>query len=193
VPYVSGGAKVALHADNAQTILYALEFAAEEELDAVLFGAREGWKVVDAIAQSGLPVVVGPVLSVPRSEYDPYDSAYANAAVLHRAGIPFAIMSNDTENERTLVYHAAAAAGFGLPADEAVRAVTYYPARILGIEAEVGSLQPGKVADVIVTDRHLLDITSRPKHVFIDGKPVAVANRQTELYERYRARVLSKQ
>lgn len=191
VPYATGEARVALHADNAQTILYALEFAAAEELDAVLYGVREGWKVVDAIAASGLPVVVGPVLSVPRSEYDPYDSAYANAAVLHRAGVPFAIMSNDTENERTLVYHAATAAGFGLPVEEAVRAVTYYPARILGIEDQVGSLQPGKVGDVVVTDGHLLDVTSRPEHLFIEGVPVPVTNRQTELYERYRARILS--
>ncbi len=185
VPYTRGEKPVAMHADNAQTILDALRFAKEHALKAVLFGAAEGWKVVDALAREQVPVVVGPVLALPRDRLDPYDSAYANAAVLARAGVPFAIMSDDDENARNQAFHAAMACAFGLPREEALRAITYYPARILGIEQDLGSLAVGKIADVIVTDGDLLEITSRVESMWIDGQPVDLANRQTDLYDRY--------
>lgn len=98
-------------------------------------------------------------------------------------------MSDDGENERNLPFHAAMAASFGLPREEAVRAITHYPARILGLEGELGSLAPGKIADVIVTDGDLLEITSRVEYVFIDGAQADLTNRQTQLYERYRERL----
>ena len=189
VPYARGEKPVALHASNAQTILYALKFAREEELDAVLFGASEAWKVVDAIRASGLPVVLGPVLATPRSEFEPYDAPYANAAVLHRAGVPFAIMPQDDENTRNIAFHAGFAAAFGLPREEALRSITYYPARILGLEGQLGSLAPGKLADVVVTDGDLLEARTRVTDVLIDGQPQPLGNRQTELYERYRDRL----
>lgn len=190
LPYVRGEASVGLHASNAQTILFALEFAKEEGLDAVLYGAAEAWKVVDALAREQVPVVVGPIWALPSSKYDPYDAAFANAAVLHRAGVPFAIMTQDQENERNLPFQAGMAASFGLPREEAVRAVTYYPARILGLEDRLGSLAVGKIADVIVTDGHLLEITSPVTEMFIGGVFVDHNNdRQTKLYERYHERL----
>jgi len=190
VPYVRGEKRIGLHVSNAQTILNALKFAREQELDVVLYGASEAWKVADAIAREGVPVVVGPVWATPRSKYDPYDSAYANAAVLHRAGVPIAIMTADTDNERNLAFQAAMAAAFGLPHEEAIRAVTYYPAKILGIEAELGSLAVGKIADVVVTRGDLLEITSPVVHLMIDGELVDHrADKQTALYERYRERL----
>jgi hypothetical protein len=189
VPYARGEKSVALHADNAQTILFALKFAKEEKLRAVLYGATEAWKVVDVLAREQVPVVVGPVLRLPGARTDPYDAPYANPAVLARAGVPFAIMSNDRENVRNLPFHAAMAAAFGLPHEEALRSITYYPARILGLEHELGSLAPGKIADVIVTDGDLLEIESRVAYVFIDGNQIELTDRQTELYERYRERL----
>ncbi len=188
-PYARGEGRIALHATNAQTILSALRFASEEKLDCVLFGATEGWKVADAIVRSGMGVVIGPVLAVPRSEFDPYDSAYANPAVLHRSGVEVALMSDDSQNTRNLAHHAAMAAAFGLPREEALRAVTLYPARVLGIADRLGSLEVGKIADVLVTDGDLLEITSRVEYLFIDGRQVDLANRQTRLRDRYQARL----
>ena len=188
-PYASGEKTVAMHADNAQTILYALKFARDEQLKIVLFGAREGWKVADAIAREKIPVVVGPVLDLPQSRFDPYDAPFANAAVLARAGVNIAITPEDAENTRNLAFHAATASAFGLPHDEALRAITYYPARILGIDRELGSLAPGKIADVIVTDGDVLEIESSVDYVLIDGVQQNLSNRQTELYERYRERL----
>ncbi len=188
-PYALGAKRVALHANNAQTILYALQFAEEEELDIVLFGATEGWKVVDRIAAAGVPVVVGPVLSVPSSEFDPYDSRYANAGVLKRAGVNIAIMTDDEENPRNVAFHAAMASAFGLPHDDAVRAITLGAAEVVGASDLLGSLEPGKLADVIVTDADLLEITSRVEYVFIDGVQVDLTNRQTRFYDKYSARL----
>jgi len=190
VPFARGERKVALHAQNAQTILNALRFAREQELDVVLFGAREGWKVVDVLAREQVPVVVGPVIALPSNRFDPYDAPYANPAVLHRAGVPFAIMSNDGQNPRNLPFHAAFASAFGLPREEALRAVTYYPARILGIEGDVGSLAVGKLADVVVSSGDPLETTSAVSYVFIGGEQTSLENRQTRFYEKYRARLL---
>lgn len=188
-PYAMGKRRVALHADSPQAILGALEFAHEQKLDAVLYGATDAWKVAPAIARAGLPVAVGPVLGIPSTRFDPYDACYANAAVLRRAGVEVALFVNDPENPRHLPDHAAMARAFGLARSDALAAITYVPARILGLEAELGSLAPGKLADVIVTDGDLLDVRSRVLHAFCDGKPVDLSNRQTQLYERYRARL----
>ncbi len=188
-PYACGERRVAMHVENAQTILDALAFIREQELDAVLYGVEEGWKVVDALAQERLPCVVGPVLALPRSRFDPYDAPYANAAVLLRAGIPVAIRAGDGENPRNVAFHAAMACAFGLPHDEALRAITLHAARILGLEDELGSLEPGKLADVVVTDGDLLEIAAPVLQVFIDGVQQPMQSRQTELYLRYRQRL----
>ncbi|MBK7642399.1 MAG: amidohydrolase family protein [Planctomycetes bacterium] len=191
VPFALGLKPVALHASNAATILRALRFAKDQKLKAVLFGAAEGWKVADAIAREKVPVAVGPVLALPGAREDPYDAAYANPAVLSRAGVDIAITAATDENTRNLSFHAATACAYGLPHEEALRAITYYPARMLGLEKDFGSLAPGKVADVIVTNGDVLESTSTVDYVFIDGVQQPLGNRQTELYERYRSRMLA--
>ncbi|MFT7670859.1 MAG: imidazolonepropionase-like amidohydrolase [Planctomycetota bacterium] len=189
IPAMRGEQRVALHARNAQTILFALKFVADEKLDAVLYGATEGWKVAERIAESGLPVVVGPVLALPSSRYDPYDSMFANAAVLQRAGVQIALMTDDSENPRNLAFHAAMASSFGLPRAEAMRAISLYPAQLLGVDDRLGSLEPGKIADVVITDGDPLEIASRTEYVFVDGVQVNLANRQSRFYDKYNARL----
>jgi imidazolonepropionase-like amidohydrolase len=188
--FATGGAKVALHAGNAQSLLHAARFAAEHELDAVLYGATEAWKIADQLAELGVPVVTAPVLGLPSSEYDPYDAPYAQAAVLARAGVPFALgMAND-ENPRNLVFHAGFAAAFGLGAEEALRAITLYPAQLLGLDAELGSIEVGKRADLVLSDGDLFEPTTRVRGVWIDGREADLTNRHTELYDRYRQRLI---
>jgi imidazolonepropionase-like amidohydrolase len=188
-PFASGKKRVAVHASNAQTVLFALKFIQEEKLDALLVGVTEGWKVVDALAASKVPVVVSGTLLLPNSDFDPYDAMYANPAVLHRAGVPFAISSGADENVRNVVFHASMAAAFGLPREEALRSITIYAARTLGLEQELGSLAPGKLADVVVTDGDLLEHSTHVEYVFIDGRQQSLENRQTQLYDKYRARL----
>ncbi len=191
-PYALGEKRIALHADGAQTILGAMRFAREEELDVVLYGVTEGWKVADRIASEGLSVVVGPVLSVPRSDFDPFDSRYANAAVLARAGVPIAIMSSDDENPRNLPFAAGFAANWGLSKGEALRAVTLHAAEVVGMQDSLGSLTAGKRADIVMTDGDLFEATTQVLRMWIDGNEVSMSNRQTDLYDKYRARLHSK-
>jgi imidazolonepropionase-like amidohydrolase len=188
VPFARGEKTVAVHVSNAQTILFALKFIQEEELDAVLYGCREGWKVAERIASTGIPVVMGDVLTTPRSSFEPYDTAFANAAVMHRAGVALCI-GGDGGDPRNLAHHAAMAAAFGLPREEAVRAVTFNAARALGLESELGSLAPGKIADVILTDGDLLEITTHVEAVFIDGRQVSLETRHTRFRDKYGARL----
>ena len=188
-PYARGEGRVAVHASNAQTLLYALDFAKREGLDAVIYGASEGWKVVDELAEAGFPVVVGPVLALPSGEFDPYDSSSSNAAVLRRGGVSIAIMADDQENPRNVAFHAAMACAYGLPHAEAVRAITLGAAEAVGVADRLGSLEPGKIADVIVTDGDLLEIATHVEYVFIDGVAVDLSNRQTRFFEKYLARL----
>jgi imidazolonepropionase-like amidohydrolase len=189
IPFANGDGRVAVHVNNAQSILYALRFIEELELDAVLFGVTEGWKVADAIARAGVPVVVGPVLELPTEDHDPYDSAFANPAVLLRAGVDIAIQTADEENPRNVAFHAAMAAAYGLPLEEAVRAITLGAAEVLGIDGELGSLEPGKIADLVIMEGHLLEVSARVEGVYIDGVPVSTDNRQTRFYEKYKERL----
>jgi imidazolonepropionase-like amidohydrolase len=188
-PFALGQKTTAIHASNAQTLLFALKFIEKEKLKAVIFGASEGWKVASELAAAKVPVVVGGTLSLPSSEFDPYDAPYANPAVLHRAGVPIAIGPGNDENPRNVAFHAAMAASFGLPREEALRSVTIYAARVLGLEQELGSLAIGKLADVVVTNGDLLDTRTQVEYVFIDGVQQPMQSRQSMLYDKYRARL----
>lgn len=187
--YAAGRGRVALHADDAHTILAALRFAKELGLDAVLYGARQAWKVLPALQEAGLPVVYGPVLDLPSDAFAPYDAPYATPALLARAGVPFAIFTNQDENPRNLCYHAGFAAGFGLSDEEALRAASLYPAQILGLGHELGSLTPGKRADLVLVRGELFEPKSRVERVWIDGRETSLENHQTRLTERFRARL----
>jgi imidazolonepropionase-like amidohydrolase len=188
-PFARGAGRVALHADNAQTLLNALRFAEALDLDAVLYGAAEAWKVADRIAEVGLPVVLGPVLALPQDPSDPYDAPYANAAVLYRAGVPFAIGAGNDDNPRNLIFHAGFAAAFGLPREEALRAITLSAAELAGVGEELGSLAVGKWADLVLTDGDLLEPTTRVLGLWIEGVETSLESRHTQLYERYRQRL----
>jgi imidazolonepropionase-like amidohydrolase len=179
------------HADHSVEILDALTIARELKLRAVLSGAAEAWKVADAIKEAKVPVLLGGTLNLPRHEYDPYDSAYAGAAKLHAAGITVAIHSKSSGETaaRNLPFEAATAVAFGLPEDVALRAVTLSPARILGLADQVGSLEPGKRANVVVTAGNLLQPTTPVLALFIDGEPLRPESRHTQLYAKYRRRL----
>ncbi|HVS29976.1 MAG TPA: amidohydrolase family protein, partial [Thermoanaerobaculia bacterium] len=121
-------------------------------------------------------------------EDDPYDLLYANAAALHEAGVPFAIRTDDDHNTRNLPYHAATAAAFGLPKDVALKAITIYPAQLFGVADKLGSLEVGKVANIIVTDGDPLEIRTNVKRVFIGGEDIPMDSYHTLLYEKFRKR-----
>ena len=116
---------------------------------------------------------------LPSRESDPYDAPYANAAVLHRAGVRFAIVSDDAENARNLPYEAAMAAAYGLPAAEALRAITLSPAEIFGVADRVGAIAPGRDASLVLATGDILDTRTHVTHVWIDGAAQSLETRHT--------------
>ncbi len=194
---VVGGSQPAIViADTERDIEAALDFAEEEGLEIVLAGAREAWKVKERLAEKAVPVILGRVQSLPPEDDDPYDRPFRTAAELRAAGVKIAFGSaagggfgpSGPHSARNLPYESATAAAFGLPRDEALLALTRYPAEILGLGDRLGTLEPGKIANLIVTDGDPLEITTRVVHLIIDGRVVSTDNRHRQLYERYRAR-----
>lgn len=197
-PYLEGKKPVLLHANNESAIRWALGFAKEMKLKAILVGAADAWRVTKEIKAADVPVIlVPPVAQCPSEdstvdEFDPYDTPMALGAVLQRAGIRFAIASNDWETAMNLPLRTGRLCAFGLPHEAAMRALTLDAAKILGLDAELGSLEKGKMANVIVTDGDPLEATTSLRYLFMDGKPVALESRYTDLYRRYMGRVTGK-
>jgi imidazolonepropionase-like amidohydrolase len=195
LPYARGDKPVILHADNPVEILDAIDLARELKLKGVISGGAEAWKVADAIKKADVPVLIAGTLNLPRHQHDPYDSAYTNPAKLHAAGVTIAITSRSGSSgggetaARNLPYEAATAVAYGLPEDVALKAVTMTPAQILGVADQVGSLETGKRANVVVTAGHLLEPTTPVLALFIDGEPVRPESRHTQLYAKYRRRL----
>ncbi|MSR58247.1 MAG: amidohydrolase [Planctomycetaceae bacterium] len=195
-PYLRGEKRVFIEANSRKEIAEALLFAEQEKLKIVISGADDAWKLAAELKKRDVPVIVGAVMSKPREEYDPFDAAYANAGRLHEAGVSFCIRSNGSStagfsasNSRNAPFEAAQAVAYGLPEAEALKALTLYPARILGVEGRMGTLAPGKLANLVITDGSPLQPTTQYKAIFIAGKPFAAESRHTQLYEKYRARL----
>jgi adenine deaminase len=108
---------------------------------------------------------------------------------LAAAGIPFCVSNgggeNSASNGRNLPYQAAMAAAYGLPKDEALKSITLYPAQMLGVADKIGSIEIGKIADLVVANGDPLEITTTVEQVYINGKPVSMETRQTRLFHKY--------
>lgn len=189
VPAVRGQMPVIFSADRATDIRAAVNFAREMKLKAIILGGGDAPQVATLLKENNVPVIVTGVMSLPRREDDPYDVNYSLPSRLQKAGIRFAITSGDEGAEaRNLPYVAGMAAAFGLPKDEALKAVTLYPAQILGVADRFGSIEVGKVANLVVTDGDLLEAKTNTKYLFIDGRPVPLDTRHTDLNNLFKDR-----
>ncbi len=188
VPVVEGREPVVIHANLERDIRAALKFADEFKLKTILSEAGDVAKVIPELKSRNIPVILGPILALPAHEDDPYDLLFTNAKTLHDAGVPFAIQTSDSHNARNLPYHAAACAAFGLPKDVALKAITIAPAQIFGVADRLGSLEVGKMANLIVTDGDPLEIVTHVKRLFIGGEDIALESNQTLLYEKFSKR-----
>lgn len=189
LPYLAGEKPVLIEAHGRKEIVEAVLFAEEHKLKLILGGATDAWKVAADLKKRDIPVIIGPVMQRPQESWDPYDAPYANAGRLHAAGVRFCIRSDDASNSRNAPFEAARAVAFGLPEDIGLRAVTLSSAEILGLDKELGSLDVGKRATLIVTDGSPLQHTAQIHGIFIDGHPYRPESRQTKFYERYRQRL----
>lgn len=184
--------KLFVHAEDYAAVRGAIAFCSGEKLDCVLVGAQDGWRLAAELKQYDIPVILGSPFALPLRRHEGYDTVYRNAARLHAAGVRFAIAGDGSgfaaPLEKNLPHLAAQAVAFGLPAEQALAAITLSPARILGVGARLGSLEVGKDASLLVSDGDPLDFDSRIVAVYIDGQAVDLDTRHTRLYERYRRR-----
>jgi imidazolonepropionase-like amidohydrolase len=189
VPYARGKKPVVIQANRKPEILEALKLADELKIKVVISGGVDAWKVTEELKKQDVPVIVGPIMTMPQEQYDPYDAPYACPAKLHEAGVKFCIRSAGSTNTRNLPYEAAMAVSYGLPAEEGLKSVTLYPAQILGVADQLGTIESGKRANLVLTDGDILQASTQVKALFIDGKPLEPTSKQTRLYERYRERL----
>jgi imidazolonepropionase-like amidohydrolase len=189
VPYARGQKPVVFQAYRKAEIAEPLKLADDLKLKMILSGATEAWRVADELKKRDIPVIVGPVMSLPGDREEPFDAPYTNAAKLHAAGVRFCIRSNGGSNTRNLPYEAAMAVAYGLPAEEGLKAVTLSPAQILGVADQLGTIAVGKRANLVLTTGDMLQVSSQVQAVFIDGRPLEPTSKQTRLYDRYRERL----
>lgn len=185
LPVVRGEGKLLVEVNKKADILKALKWLKKRNIDAILTGVSEGWRVADSIAASGYSVVTGPVLGLPNRAYDRYDSQYRNAGRLVDAGIPVALRTMETENVRNLPFNAGFAATYGLGTEGAVKAITLSAAEVFGVADTHGSIDAGKLANLFICDGDPFEMKTTISHLFIGGYQVPIENRHTLLYDEF--------
>jgi imidazolonepropionase-like amidohydrolase len=183
-PVLRGELPLLVIANRRSDIETALRIAKEYKLRLILAGVAEGWMIASEIAAAGVPVLVEPLDNIP--SYDALGIRYENAPLLAKGGVKVALMETATENTRDLRQQAGNAVASGMPWEQALRAVTLTPAEIFGVADRYGSLDAGKVANVVVWTGDPFDFATGVEHVFIRGKDIRLRSRQTELLERYK-------
>ncbi|WP_158548649.1 amidohydrolase family protein [Parvularcula marina] len=182
---LSGDVPIIISAFSAPDIRRTLDLADEFGFDLILYGAVEAWRVADEIAAADVPVIIDPMTNLPYL-WEDMGATLANAARLEEAGVDVAFANGETHNIRLMPQMAGNAVANGMSHLGALAAITAVPARIFGVEDQLGTLAPGKAADVVVWTGDPLELSSRPRVIFIDGKPQSLDSRQSALVKRYR-------
>jgi imidazolonepropionase-like amidohydrolase len=188
VPVVEGKTPVLVIADDHRDIKNAVDFCTKQNLKMILGSGAEAWRVKDLLKEKKIPVVLGPTERLPEQEDTAYDKPMTQPSELLAAGIPFAFSSFGTAFSRRLPDYAGTAVAYGLPHDEALKAVTINAAKMFGIDDQVGTIETGKLANLIVTTGDPFEVQTHVKFLFIKGQLTSLDNRHLDLYEQYRKR-----
>jgi imidazolonepropionase-like amidohydrolase len=183
-PVLRGEIPVYAIANRKSDIESALRLSREFRLKLIISGGTEAWEVADELARAGIPVLVNPILDIPT--FDGPASRFDNAALLRKAGVQVILVEAESGGPRNLRWAAGHAVEFGMGWDDALRAITLAPAEALGVADQYGSLDAGKLANVVVWSGDPLDFSSRAEKIYIRGVDVPMVSRQTELLDRYR-------
>jgi imidazolonepropionase-like amidohydrolase len=188
VPVVERRMPLFTFADREREIRDAIAFADRYNIRLVITGGMESPLVAAQLKEKDIPVILGDVFALPTREDVSHSESYGAAAQLAHAGVTLAFASGGYNNVRLLPYEAAISVAWGLDREEAIRALTINAAKILGVADRVGSLEPGKFANLFVAKGDPLEIRTEVTHVFINGRNVGTRSRQLDLYERYSQR-----
>jgi imidazolonepropionase-like amidohydrolase len=187
LPYLHGNKPVVLAATSPSDLETAVRLAQEFNLKIVLNHISHSRPVLDYITSLKVPVIVGPIYDAPKDD-ERFDAVYSLPEELHKRGVKIAFASFDAHNSRNLPYQAGFATGFGLPEEEALKAITLNAAEIWGVADQLGSLDVGKTANLVVANGNPLDVKTDVKRVFIGGQEVPMTSRQTRLRDEYSTR-----
>jgi imidazolonepropionase-like amidohydrolase len=192
IPVLDGRVPLLLEADRSSDIESAIKLAQDYKLKLIIGGGSEAWMVAEKLAAAKVPVLTGAMNNIPRN-FSTLGTRQENAGLLRRAGVTVALIGNagggdeDAFNVRNVRFEAGNAVAYGMSREDALRAITLTPAEIFGVADRVGSLQPGRDADVVVWSGDPFEFATRPEHVFIRGREVHDVTRQDMLEQRYRS------
>jgi imidazolonepropionase-like amidohydrolase len=187
-PLVNRSQPFFVRADREADIRAAIAFADRENIRLVISGGEEASAVGALLKEKNIPVIVGPVLDLPTREDASHAAVFQVAGELVRAGVKIAFATGDGNNARMLPYHAAMAVAWGLPRAEAIKALTINAAEILGVRDRIGSIEPGRIANLLIAKGDPLEIQTEVTHVIIAGRNINLMNKHRALYDRYIAR-----
>ncbi len=184
LPYLEGKKTIVLAAEGPSDLETAVNLANEFKLKFVLNHISHSQPVLDYVATLKVPVIVGPIYEAPKED-ERYDTVFKLPAELYKRGVKIAFASYSAHNVRNLPDAAGYATAFGLPYDEALKAITINPAEIWGVADKLGSLDVGKTANIVVANGDPLDVKTDVKQVYIEGRAVPMTDRQVWLRDRY--------
>jgi imidazolonepropionase-like amidohydrolase len=187
VPVIAGRVPLIIGAHRAADILQAVALAKDYRLKLVIRGGEEAWRVAPQLAKVGAGVIVVPTDNLPKS-FETLGATIQNAQRLTAAGVPVAIIGNDAAHRvREMRFNAGMAVARGLPYADAIKALTLNPARMFGLDARLGSIERGKVADLVVWQGDPFEPLVQPRAIFIGGVEQPLDSRQRDLAQRYKA------
>ncbi len=191
IPVVEGKLPLVIVADRVDDIEGALRLAKEFSLKIMILGGAEAWLAASDLAAARVPVIAGAMNNIP-SSYETLNQRQENVAILNKAGVPVAIIGNNGDgdeelfNVRNVKYEAGNAVSYGMDHDAALRAVTLTPAELFGVANQIGSLQPGRDANLVIWSGDPFEFSTRVEHVLIRGQEVMAPSRQDMLTQRYK-------
>ena len=180
--------KLFVHCDIVKEMLVAVDFAKEFGFDVVIVGASESWQIADLLKQNNIAVILGSQHSLPTMADDDVDQPYKSATYLQNAGVLYAINDEDGSTRgRNLPFNAGTAVAYCITKEQALTAITFNAAKILGIDNKTGSIEVGKDANIVISEGDILDMkTSIITLAFIQGRQVSLEDKHKQLYERYK-------
>jgi imidazolonepropionase-like amidohydrolase len=189
IPYIRGEKPILFNAERERDIRSVAKFVEEMKVKGIIVGGQDAWKAADVLKKNNISVIYTNIYALPVQDDDAYDYLFEAPSKMQKAGIRFCISTgNDGPQVRDLPTHAGMAAAFGLSQTDALKSVTINAAEVLGVADKMGSIDAGKIANIVVTDGDILEPRTNVKYLFINGCLLPLTSRHTELFERFKDR-----
>jgi imidazolonepropionase-like amidohydrolase len=194
-PYIKGELPILIRARDRAGIRSIVDFAKKYKVKVVIVGDADVWKEAKLLAKNHVPVIINPAgkstlsANFTTNDWDPYDTPYATPILLKRAGVQFSFQSDDYAGVKNLPQKVAESCAYGLSKEDALKSITLWAAQILGVDDKVGSIAPGKLGNIVISDGDAFELNSNIRYVFIDGKPIELKSKFTRLRDQYLQRV----